>query len=149
MFLINTPRITPKNWCCVHIHDLAFFSIIWRLRAFLMYMMTPSVVTGGNGWQITYTENYPNSPPSLPSAEKLRLIGRQMHSQDLWGIPRWESLVGNWVELFSSLFLFNCNSWLAQFKTWISDELVIPLIDVQTRNQEFFRAGKFFRNLGT
>ena len=48
-----------------------------------MYMMTPSVVTGGNGWQITYTENYPNSPPSLPSAEKLRLIGRQMHSQDL------------------------------------------------------------------
>ena len=48
-----------------------------------MYMMTPSVVTGGNGWQITYTENYPNSPLSLRSGEKLRLIGRQMHSQDL------------------------------------------------------------------
>ena len=41
-----------------------------------------------------------------------------------------------------------CNSWQAQFKTWISGELVIPLIDVQTRNQELFRAGELIRNQG-
>ena len=134
--------LRPYPWSCLFLHYLAFKGV------FDVY--DDAISSYRRQWLANYLYwKLPQLSPLFAICWKVRLIGRQMHSQDLWGIPRWESLVGNWVELFSSLFLFNCNSWLAQFKTWISDELVIPLIDVQTRNQEFFRAGKFFRNLGT
>ena len=134
--------LRPYPWSCLFLHYLAFKGV------FDVYY--DAISSYRRQWLANYLYwKLPQLSPLFAICWKVEVNWTSMHSQDLWGIPRWESLFGNWFELFSSLFLFNCNSWLAQFKTWISDELVIPLIDVQTRNQEFFRAGKFFRNLGT